>query len=102
MSMELNEEIPISIFKDIHIHFPGDVYFLAFLVAMSDRAKSTPTRQIYTTLTGFVSKLASTYDLRSLNSDGVMSIFRQNGINGNPRLVLEEKDEQLSTVLLSK
>lgn len=103
--MERNEEIPISIFKDIHIHFPGDVYLLAFLVAMSDRAKSTPTRKIYTTLTGFVGKLESTYDFRyskSLNSYGVMSVFRQNGIKGNPRLVLEEKDEQLSTVLLGK
>jgi hypothetical protein len=103
--MDFNEDIPISIFKGIHIHFPGDVYFLAFLVAMSDRAKSTPTRQSHTTLNGFANKVASTYGIefsKSRNSDGVISIFRKHGINGNPRLVLEEKDEQLSTILLSE
>ena len=105
MSMELNEEIPISTFKNIHIHFPGDVYFLAFLVATSDRAKSTPTHQTHTTLSGFANKVASTYGIEfseSRNSDGVMSLFKKHGIKGNPRLVIEEKDEHLLTILLNE
>ena len=49
-SNERNEEIHVRVFKDIHIHFPGDVYLLAVWVEMSDRAKNTPTRQLHTTL----------------------------------------------------
>ena len=95
-----NEEIPVSIFKEIHIHFPGDVYLLAVWVAMSDRAKSTPTRQSHTTLTGLASKFASAYGIEysnPLNADDVMAIFRRHGIKGNPGLMLEDKDESLST-----
>ena len=103
--MDFNEEIPIKLFKGINIQFPGDVYFLAFLVALSDRAKSTPTHQTHTTLSGFANKVASTYGIEfseSRNSDGVMSLFKKHGIKGNPKLVLEEKDEHLLTILLSE
>jgi len=102
-SMELNEEIPVSVFKDIHIHFPSDVYILAVWVAMSDRAKSTPTCQSHTTLTGLASKFASTYGIEysnPLNVDDVIAIFRRHGIRGNPGLMLEDKDETLSNSLL--
>lgn len=104
-SVELNEKIPVSKFIDIHIHFPGDVYFFAVWVAMSDRAKSTPTCQSHTTLTGLANKFASAYGIeysKPLNSDDVMSIFREHGIKGNPVLLLEKKDEKLSDILLSK
>jgi hypothetical protein len=103
-SINHNEDIPISIFKGINIQFPGDVYFLSILVAMSDRSKSTPTHQVRTTLTGFAKKVASTYGLEfpdSHRSDGVMSLFRKHGIKGNPMLIMEEKDEQILSVLLS-
>jgi hypothetical protein len=37
--MDFNEEIPIKMFKGINIQFPGDVYFLAFLVAKNALSK---------------------------------------------------------------
>lgn len=104
-SMGYNEEIPINSFKRINIQFPGDVYFLAFLVAKSDKAKSTPTMQSHTTFTGFANKVTSMYGiefLKSHSSDSVMSLFRKHGIKGNPILVMEEKDEQLLSVLLGE
>jgi hypothetical protein len=101
-SMDYNEEIPISDFKRVSIQFPGDVYFLALLVAKSDQAKSTLTMQSHTTLTGFAHKVASMYAIefpKPGSSDRVMSLFRKYGIEGNPILVLEEKDEQLLSAL---
>jgi len=44
------EEIDVGVFKDIQIHFPGDVYILAVWIAMSDRAKSTTTTEPHTIL----------------------------------------------------
>ena len=62
-SKEQNEEIPVSVFKDIPIHFPGDVYLAAVWVAMSNRAKSTPTGKPQTTLNGLAKKFSSLYGI---------------------------------------
>ena len=93
---ECSDEINVSAFKDVHIHFHGDVYLLAVWVAMSDRARSTPTQQSHTTLHGLASKFSSTYGIdysNSLNSEDVMAIFRRHGIKGNPRLYLNSEEE---------
>jgi hypothetical protein len=93
---QCNEEIHVSVFKNIHVRFPGDVYCLAIWVAMSDRAKSTPTCQTHTTLHGLASNFASLYGTdysNPLNSDDVMAIFRSHGIAGNPRLRLDTMGE---------
>lgn len=95
-SKKHDEVIHISYFKDIHIHFPGDVYFLAIWIAMSDRAKSTSTRKPQTTLHGLASKFASAYGIdysKPLNTDNVMAIFRKHGIKGNPVLHLGDDEE---------
>jgi hypothetical protein len=87
-----NEKLHVRAFKNIHIHFPGDVYLLAVWIAMSDRAKSTPTRQSRTTLHGLTSKFTLAYGIdysNPLNSNDVMTIFRRHGIEGNPELHLE-------------
>ena len=104
-SKDLNEEVLVSVFKDIHIHFPGDVYILAVWIAMSDRAKSTPTSQPHTTLMGLASKFSSAYGTdysNPLDSDDVMDIFRRHGINGNPWLRLQDEDEQSLTIPLTE
>ena len=91
-----NEEIYVSAFKDIHIHFPGDVYFLAVWVAMSDRAKCTPTSKSHTTLHGFANNFASLYGInytKPLTSADVLAVFRDHGITGNPILLLDTKKE---------
>ena len=36
-------EISVEALRDISIYFPGDVYWLAVWIAMSDLALSTPT-----------------------------------------------------------
>jgi hypothetical protein len=103
--IDYTEEIPISSFKKINIQFPGDVYLLAFLVTKSDEAKSTPTIKSHTTLAGFANKVKSAYGIKFSKlhgTDSVMALFRKHGIKGNPILVMEEKDEQLLSVLLSK
>ncbi len=103
-SEERNEEINVSAFKNIHIHFHGDVYLLAVWIAMSDRARSTPTQQSHTTLNGLANKFASAYGIdysNPLNSDDVIAIFRRHGIKGNPGLHLDnEKEESLSISLM--
>ena len=60
-SKELNEEVLVSVSKDIHIHFTGDVYLLAIWVALSDHTKSTPGHQSHTTLKGLANKFSSLY-----------------------------------------
>ena len=90
------EEISVSKFKDIDIHFPGDVYQLAVWIAMSDRAKSTPTCKPHTTLRGLVSafvNLCGTGHSNPLRSEDVLSIFRSHGIKGNPALLLNRENE---------
>ncbi len=90
-----NEEILVSVFKNVQVRFPGDVYVLAMWVAMSDSAKSTPACQSHTTLHGLASKFASLYGIDSsnpLDSDEVMAIFRRHGITGNPLLRLDTKE----------
>ena len=72
-----NDEIEVSLFKEIQIHFPGDVYLFAVWVAMSDRARCTPTCKPQTMLRGLASKFASAYGTdysNPLNSDDVMDI----------------------------
>lgn len=104
-SKESIEEINVNVFKDIHIHFPGDVYILAVWFAMSDRAKSTPTSQPHTMLMGLASKFSSVYGpdySNPLDSDDVMEIFRRHGIKGNPWLRLEDEGEQSLTIPLTE
>ena len=98
-----NDPINVSVFKEIEIRFPGDVYLLAVWIAMSDRAKSTSTCQAQTTLHGLASKFASAYGIdysNPLSSDDVMAMFRGHGIKGNPRLRLEDKDKPQLTIPL--
>jgi hypothetical protein len=101
---ERTDEINVSAFREIHIHFSGDVYFLAVWIAMSDRAKSTATCKPQTMLRGLASKFASAYgidDSNPISSDDVMDIFRSHGIKGNPGLRLDNEDKpQLATPLM--
>ena len=102
-SKEQNDEIPVSVFKDIHIHFPGDVYLLAVWVTMSNRAKSTPTRKTQTTLNGLANKFSSLYGIdyfNPLDSGDVMAIFRRHGIKGNPCLRFDDQGEPPTTISL--
>jgi hypothetical protein len=99
-SKRRKDEINVSVFKEINIHFPGDVYLLAVWVAMSDLAKSTPTCKPQTMLHGLASKFVSVYGIdysKPLNSGDVMAIFRRHGIKGNPGLRLEDEAEPLLT-----
>jgi hypothetical protein len=82
--------------KDRHILFPGDVYLVAVWVAMSNRAKSTPTCKKQTTLNGLASKFSSLYGIdysNPLDPDDVMAIFRRHGIKGNPCLRFDDQGE---------
>jgi hypothetical protein len=81
-----NESVDISVFRDIHIRFPGDVYILAAWLAMSDLAKNTPTRQVHTTLHGLARELAMLQGVASsdsLDAEEVLAVFRDHGISGN-------------------
>jgi len=87
------DEIPVSAFKGIQIHFPEDVYRLAVWLAMSDQAKSTAVRKPQTMLHGLAGKFALLYGpdySNPISADDVMAIFRRNGIKGNPGLRLED------------
>jgi hypothetical protein len=98
-----NDEINVSAFKEIEIHFTGDTYLLAVWIAMSGRARSTPTRQAQTTLHGLASKFVSAYGIdysSPLSSDDVMAKLRGHGIKGNPRLRLEDEDRQQLAIAL--
>jgi len=100
---ERNDEIKVSVFKEINIHFHGDVYLLAVWLAMSNRAKSTSTCKPQTTLHGLASKFASAYGIdysNPLSSDSVMAIFRRHGIKGNPCLRLDDEDKARLTISL--
>jgi len=102
-SKERTDEIKVSVFKEIHIHFSGDVYLLAVWIAMSDRAKSTSTCKPQTMLRGLASKFASAYgidDSNPISSDDVMDIFRSHGIKGNPGLRLDDEDKPQLTIPL--
>ncbi len=101
MSKKQIDEIDVSTFKDIHIHFPGDVYILAVWIALSDKSKSTKTRKSQTTLNGFAKKFSFAYGIdysNPLESDDVMKIFRKHGIKGNPGLKLKNEDEAFLTI----
>ena len=92
------EEIYVEAFRDISIHFPGDVYRLAEWIAMSDLALSTPTSRRGTTLHGlarqFVS-LAHSFE-RPWTAEMVMARFREHGVEGN--LVIRLRPEQAEAV----
>ena len=100
----LNEEIDVSVFKDIQIRFPGDVYILAVWLAMSDRSKSTSTSRPHTTLHGLARNFAMLYGTdysNPLTSDDVTAVFRRQGITGNPLLRLDATpgdDSSLPTI----
>lgn len=81
-----SEEISVQALRGISIHFPGDVYWLAVWIAMSDLAMSTPTARHGTTLHGLAKHFASLADSleRPLTVDMIMDRFRQHGLEGNP------------------
>lgn len=96
-SEELNEEVLVSVFKDIHIHFPGDVYLLSVWIALSDRTKSTPTNQVRTTLKGLANKFSSLYGIdysNPIDSNDVMATFHHHGIKGNPCLWFDDEEDK--------
>ena len=80
------EEITVDALREISIDFPGDVYWLAVWIAMSDLALSTPTGQLGTTLRGLAGRFVSLADRpgRWLTVETVMARFRQHGLEGNP------------------
>jgi len=91
------ESIPVSMLRDISIHFPGDVYVLAIWTVLSDLAKSTPTSHPYTMLEGLASKFVSMYGInysRPLTTEAVMEVFHHHGISGNPALFLDEESPE--------
>ena len=53
------EEITVDALPDISLRFPGDVYWLAVWIAISELAASTPTSRSGITLHGLASKFAS-------------------------------------------
>ena|SRR5258708_6335411 len=91
-----SEEIDVSVFQNVQICFPSDVYILATWLAMSDRAKSTPTCQPHTTLHGLARHFADLHgaDLSNpLHCEDVMSVFQKHGISGNRILRLPTTEE---------
>ena len=89
-----SEHIPVSMLRNISIHFPGDVYVLAVWAVMSDLAKSTATCQPHTMLLGLASNFVSMYGInysRPLNTEEVMEVFHRHGISGNPMLLMDEE-----------
>ena len=89
-----SEHIPVSMLRNISIHFPGDVYVLAVWTVMSDLAKSTATCEPHTMLRGLASKFVSMYGIdhsRHLTTDDVMEVFHRHGISGNPMLLMDEE-----------
>jgi len=82
-----SDEIGVSRFRDISIHFPRDVYLLAVWAVSSDTARSTPTRMRGTTLRGLAGKFVSMYGPdyeKPLSTEDVLRTFAANGITGNP------------------
>jgi len=82
-----SDEVGVSRFRDISIHFPSDVYLLAVWAVSSDTARSTPTRMRGTTLRGLAGKFVSMYGPdyeKPLSTDDVLRTFAANGITGNP------------------
>lgn len=80
------EEISVDALRDISLRFPGDVYWLAVWIAMSDLAASTPTSRSGTTLHGLANKFASlAYSFgQPWTAERVMAQFREHGLAGNP------------------
>lgn len=100
---EPNEEIKVSTFKGIQIRFPDDVYLLAVWIALCNRARSTPTCQVHTTLHGLAAAFVSVHGIdysHPLSSEDVMAVFRQHGIEGNPTLHLDDEQEISLTIPL--
>lgn len=100
---QLNEKIHISAFKDIHVHFQGDVYLLATWMAKSDLAKSTPTQQHHTTLRGLAGRFSTLYGIdytKPLNVEDILDIFRSFGITGNPQLTLENPERYTDSQMI--
>jgi len=101
---EPHEEIKVSAFKGIEIRFPGDVYLLAVWIALCNRAKSTPTWHVHTTLNGLANAFVSVHGIdyhHPLSSQDVMAVFRQHGIKGNPTLHLDDEQEISLTIPLA-
>lgn len=96
------EEIGVSKFQEINIHFPGDVFLLAVWAAASDKANRTPTCLPGTTLHGLAGKFVSMYGInyeKPLSTEGVLSIFASYNITGNPVIRF---DNDLDTAAISK
>jgi len=56
-----NELINVKAFREIQIHFPEDVYYLAIWIVRSNQSKSTGSSRVRTTLSGLAKKFAMMY-----------------------------------------
>jgi hypothetical protein len=91
-----SDEIHVTELKDIGIIFPGDIYSLAVWTAMSDRAKSSPTSRVQTTLHGLANKFVSMHGTdyaQPLTVTDVMDTLRKQGIKDNPLLYIRDEEE---------
>lgn len=105
MEKDFDEVIDIGIFKNINIHFPGDVYLLAVWLVMSDQAKSTRTNKKHTMLIGLASAFSSLYGpdySNPLYTDDVLAVFESHGIKGNPALIYDDKNGSLKNISLTE
>lgn len=88
--------IEVSRFRDISIHFPGDVYLLAVWVVASNAVKSKPTCICGTTLRGLAGKFVSMYGPDSekpFSTKDILEIFEANGITGNPVICRDSEED---------
>ena len=91
-----SDQIHVTQLKDIGIIFPGDIYSLAVWTAMSDRARSSPTAKVRTTLHGLANKFVSMHGMdyaQPLTVTDVMDTLRKQGIKGNPLLYIRDEEE---------
>jgi hypothetical protein len=96
-----SDQIHVTQLKDIAIIFPGDIYFLAVWTAMSDRARSSPTAMVRTTLHGLAKKFISMYGIdyaHPLTVTDVMDTLRKHGIKGNPTRNIRDEEEPVLVV----
>jgi len=96
----VREEISVSAFRDICIHFPGDVFLLAVWLVASNEAESTPTCKIFTTLSGLAHHFVSVYGFdgeNALSASKVLSIFAAHNIVGNPSIKFDMNAESAAT-----
>jgi len=87
------ELLDISVFKDVQIRFPGDVYIMAVWLAMSDRSKRTPTFSPRTTVRGLANHLVSLCNgpcTNRVDAEAIIQLFERHGITRKGMLDLGE------------